>query len=275
MLYEGPDAPSPCFSIPDTAVDVYAIVTGRRMLSATRGEQLEYSLPSKRNETISEVIHRDLAGEDILPGKGWELIDEFPGECDGDYEHHNCGRAFDAPCPVAGHQDSRGTLSGSEFAGWLVLDIPDVQEGLILLRVFTWLVAANNPRTAGWTSVNNESGRRRSLKSASLRNATRFADSYATTSADSVRPDSRLQDEEDGLRRLLPESFRFEFAVNGKITSWTEKQVHENTGQLQRVVEVITLLDDPQYPKGNVSVAIRILGCDHQCAYGVPHIYWA
>jgi len=75
----------------------------------------------------------------------------------------------------------------------------------------------------------------------------------------------------------LPDSFAFEYAIDGQVTTLNKDDFLAKKQQLQRVVETVTLLDDPNFtdqPK-DVEVAIRIKGVQRQLAFGVSHIYWA
>jgi hypothetical protein len=81
------------------------------------------------------------------------------------------------------------------------------------------------------------------------------------------------------LKRQPPEyceNFHFEFAVDGKVTTYNLKQFMEAKTEIQRVVEVVTLLDDPSFfEKDNVEVAIRMFGCGNTKVFSLTHIYWA
>ena len=99
-LYEGPDAHNTCFDIPEGEIDVFNVVVGRRMeevdvwgtprVSATAASQAE------------TVKNRDLAANQIVPGKGWEVWGEPQGECDGTY-NSICARSGDNECVLDGH----------------------------------------------------------------------------------------------------------------------------------------------------------------------------
>lgn len=101
-LFDGPDPPNPCYTIPEGEIDVYAIVTGRRRL----GEKETWE--TTRNETTSAMqpleiyrtSNRSLEGG-IVPGKGWQLFGEPPGYCDGTY-NSICNRATE--CVLQGQQ---------------------------------------------------------------------------------------------------------------------------------------------------------------------------
>jgi len=102
-VFDGPAPPNPCFHIPEGDVDVYAIVAGRRRLNdeaasdpSDRGD----AYPSSMTLTTHRATNRSLE-TDIVPGKGWQLIGELPGYCDGTY-NSDCNRAGD--CVLQGHQ---------------------------------------------------------------------------------------------------------------------------------------------------------------------------
>ena len=47
--------------------------------------------------------------------------------------------------------------------------------------------------------------------------------------------------------------------------------------QIQRVVETLTILDDPNFTSDskNVEIAIRLVGTGKDIVFGVSHVYWA
>merc|ERR1712113_761414 len=74
----------------------------------------------------------------VVPGIGWSCDPDIPaGNCDGQY-HSICGRKKDSKCLLSGHMDARGGLYGDGFSGWLVFDLPQVREGLVILKLETW-----------------------------------------------------------------------------------------------------------------------------------------
>jgi hypothetical protein len=170
-------------------------------------------------------------------------VDEPPGDCNGEYDAI-CGRSFGDPCPTLGHHDSRGMVVGNEWAGWLVMELPEVTEGIIILKLITNLDSSRNSRTKDWTTVNNEgSGRDRQLTE----------------------------------MKNLPDEFQFDYAIDGTITSLSKAEFIEKVKLPQRVVEVITVLDDPGFtakPK-TVQVAFRMRNCGNKCTFGISHVYWA
>jgi hypothetical protein len=101
-LFDGPDPPNPCFTIPEGEIDVYAIVTGRRRLGEkeTWNPITNESISVNQPPNIYQASNRSLEG-DIVPGKGWQLIWEPPGYCDGTY-NSICNRATE--CMLQGQQ---------------------------------------------------------------------------------------------------------------------------------------------------------------------------
>ena len=72
--------------------------------------------------------------------------------------------------------------------------------------------------------------------------------------------------------------FRFEFAIDGKVTSWDKETWQQRLKPAQRVVQVVTLLDDPDYTKGetkDVELAFRITGCGRRKSMKLTHVYWS
>jgi hypothetical protein len=267
MLFEGPDGHNTCYDTSDGQIDVHAIVSGRRLVST------QESIDDRRTVRIfQEDVARNLENE-IKPGKGWQLIDEKPGVCDGGY-YSICGRAANDNCPSLAHHDSRGLVVGNEFAGWIIFDVPKVENGFILLRLVTWLLKNANPRTNGWTSVNNE--RRQ------LRDGLNQTISFVYGRADHYNPEDPFNIEKPMPERRIelkdmPDTLRFEYAINGKITSLDKTELQARIIHPERVVELLTLLDDPNFSSSPVvvEVAVRIVGCGQDCVFGLSHLYWS
>ena len=262
-LYEGPDVHIPAFDVPEGAIDVVAIVENRRRrLEERRQEHDSSSAQSmKVNEPLFNQSTRRL-NDEIVPGKGWQVFDEPQGFCDGTYEAV-CGRSTDNECILSGHHDGRGAVIGNEYAGWLVLELKDVKEGIIVAKLHTWHYESENTRTAGWSAVNDE----RQLRG--------DASNLVNAESDETIDRNLMRSYETPE---LPDEFQFEYAINGKITTLNKTQFLEEKKQIQRVVETITLLDDRDFSGGeaqNVEVAIRLRGCGRSCVFGLSHIYWA
>jgi hypothetical protein len=278
QLYEGPDTHNPCDDLPEDAVDVYAIVSGRR-----RQRHLEESHITKKayamdedhvsrisrvntyltNATTMHTSSRSLESDDVIvPGRGWEVYDEPPGKCDGEYDSH-CKRHKADACPALGHHDARGMILGNEYSGWLVMELPKVKAGIVLMKVVTErLTPEHSTLTVGWETVNNES------------NGRRLTD-YPKNPPSKLLRD--LKKEEIKPIEQLPETFQFDFAIDGKITTWNKEEFKSHVKTPQRVLEFITLLDDPNFTstEKTVEVAFRVRGCGRSCVIGISHIYWA
>lgn len=112
-VFDGPDPPNPCFQVPDGEIDVYAIVSGRRrrLRLEEQRDGMESETTSSSNMPITSmtptiwkndtILHRNLEESMIVPGKGWELISEPSGYCDGTY-NSICQR--EGGCVLQGHQ---------------------------------------------------------------------------------------------------------------------------------------------------------------------------
>ena len=171
----------------------------------------------------------------------------------------------------------RGAVIGNEYSGWLVITLEDVKEGIIVLKLHTWHTNDESTKTKGWKSVNNEKTSRR------LRDRQpEFLN--VTSKSSSPAEDFSRWDEMEGRMLMrsydtpeLPDTFEFDYAVDGKITTLSKDQFLEKKKQVQRVVETLTVLDDPNFTTEakTVEVAIRIRGCARQCTFGVSHVYWA
>ena len=275
-LYEGPDEHNTCFDIPEGEIDVYNVVTGRRRLNEEDFQlQSLHDTSSRINDDSSSAntaaLKRNLEG-DIIPGKGWEVWGEPPGLCDGTY-NNTCGRWTKDECAMIGHHDGRGAVIGNEYSGWLVMTLKDLKEGVIILKLHTWHTEDESTVTKGWKSVDNARGRRRLGQSSIQFNTTESS--------------QRSHYEVDDLvgRMLmrsystpeLPDGFAFDYAIDGVVTTLTKDQFMDKKKQIQRVVETLTILDDPNFTSESkdVEIAIRLRGSGSSIVFGVSHVYWA
>jgi hypothetical protein len=267
-LYDGPDVPNACFDIPPGSVDVLAVVSLRRQRkqralqtsAVARHASESSSLAAGTNdESDNQAAERRRVASDtgIEPGLGWQVIDQPAGLCDGEYNSY-CGRGSNDYCPLLRHHDSRGALVGNEFSGWLVMELPNVSAGIIVLKLVSYYPPEASTKTEGWTSVNNKDGEQRRL--------------------DENQPDQQRRREKDvATLDSLPETFQFEFAIDGKITTLSKDEFKDRVKKPQRVIELLTLLDDPNFTTTakTVEVGIRMLGCGRACIMGLSHVYWA
>lgn len=262
MLYDSLDVPNPCYDVPADEPDVLAIVSGRRRLKEHKPSEDVENFPQELTVGEASSRHVRSLAEKIVPGSGWQVASEKPGgTCDGGY-NSICGR--DDGCPLYGHHDSRGILSGSGLSGWLVFDIPRVEDGFILLKVYTW--GGEHTLTKDWTTV-NEKESRDLLQVGHSNQTVWFSDTNREGERRHLRGDPFAS---------LPESFVFEYAINGDITSLTKADLKTRVFEPARMVQLITLLDDTSFPAtDNVEVAVRMTGCGNDCIFSVTHLYWA
>ena len=168
---------------------------------------------------------------------------------------------------------------GNEFSGWLVITLNNLKEGIIVLKLHTWHYSNENTITEGWTSVNNEPQRLRERKL-----DTSASEAFQRTKQPIASSSTRA---EENLRRslgvrstdtpALPDTMIFEYAIDGKITTLARDDFLQKLQQLQRVVQTLTILDDPDFTSEprDVEIAIRMRGCERQCSFGLSHVYWA
>ena len=73
------------------------------------------------------------------------------------------------------------------------------------------------------------------------------------------------------------DEFKFEYAINEEITSLNKDEFLGRIHQVQRVVETITILKDPNYTGGvekEVEIAMRLTGCGRIKTFHLYHVYW-
>jgi len=248
-LYTGSDVHNPFLDLPDGAIDVQAIVSlGRKFEDGRRRAQRVAS-----SDNNSSGDHRKMSS--IIPGLGWEMIGVPAGYCDGTY-NSECGRDKNNECLLSGHNDGRGGILFSSYSGWLVMTLPAVEHGLIVLKVEDYHSANELTVAKGWTSIDNKGHRQ-------LRgNTTESIESRALKAAPVE----------------ICDNFSFEFAIDGKITTWNKERYIEERKIAQRVVELLTLLDDPNFTKTpkDVELAIRMTGCgdSSKIALLFTHVYF-
>lgn len=126
--------------------------------------------------------------------------------------------------------------------------------------------------------MNNERGR---LLNGHNTTSTKFLRSGLLASAEnSTLPVVVVDQERRDLKKQPPEwceDFKFEFSIDGKKTTWNKEQFLEKNKNLQRVVEVVKLVEDPNLTGGKekeVEVAFRMIGCEKK-TFSLTHIYWA
>jgi hypothetical protein len=264
-LYDGPDVLTTCDAVHTGEADPYAVASNRRALSETEFQPFVDKVDDY-TDALSDSRH---LSEAIVPGRGWQHMEEYPGECDGSYYTH-CARHYVDSCPMLGHHDSRGYIAGNEFSGWLVLNIPRVEKGIIILKLYTWLGRKENHMTIDWASVNNE--RRLQEEPGSVENHSSIPEATDVNDRDWILGHRHLK--ADPV--VFPDTFEFDYAINGKVTTLSKDAFFAKISNVQRVVQDLTVLDDPTFgPQDNVEVAIRLRGCGVANNIGVTHVYWA
>jgi hypothetical protein len=263
-IYDPPETYIPLFDPPKGEVDVLQIIeNGLDYLpnKARREAVLGQRVPSRQLAENRPKILEASKKSGIVPGQGWSLsTNSAPDNCDGSWDSF-CGHSADNNCLLTGHNDYRGGLIFDGLSGWMILNLEKVKEGVIILGLYDWLGADSNPRTKGWKCENG------------------------ATDCPGARNASDNDDGGNNVRLLKGKSppekcdaYRFEFAIDGKITSWTKAQFDANRRQVQRVVHLFQLLDDPKYTNGkekDVELAIRLTGCGRGNAAQLTHVYWA
>jgi len=272
LLYDGPDDPPPALDIPDDAIDVRFVVSAgiRRR---------------RRRRRLNE--------DAIVPGLGWQVHGELPGVCDGTATGI-CGRLESSTCLLDGHMDSKGGVLGNEYSGWLVFTVKDVKEGIIMLALETSHDPSENDRTKDWTeartsekqevkkdgdAVDGGEGEKadEENKAAEHDAETEKADEKNETDGRRLRRGySQVAARTNKRRRLLPEAFKFDFAIDGKVTTLDKRAFEERIKKPRDNLELLTVLDDASAKAGKeIEVAIRMRDCGRDCAFALTHVYWA
>jgi hypothetical protein len=160
------------------------------------------------------------------------------------------------------------------------------------LKIETWHFKNENPRTHGWTSIDN-ARRLRSAESIDLdisypQNIGMYDPDDGTgivgfgeEEDDGVNRERRMGQSHRELKPSVPEyceDFKFEWAIDGRITSWNKDEFMAHFVAAQRVVELITLIEDASKlseQEREVELAIRMTGCGNDKHFKLTHVYWA
>jgi hypothetical protein len=269
-IYHPPDVFNPSLHPPAGEIDVLSIVEAgvpfQSILAPTWAEDV-YKTP-----TFSKPPH-------VPIGKGIELDtrsgDEF---CDGSLDSF-CSRGKDDTCLLRAHNDGRNGLKFDGFSGWMVMNIPDLLHGYIVIKIETWHQSGSVYKTAGWDGINHETTRHRDLHEDQQGNRDDYSANFSFANVSSSVSSLSLDDRR--LKKKPPElsqEFKFQYAINGNITTMDKTTFLQKKQNVARVVEMVVLLDDPNFTGGDeteVEVAIRIIGCGRQNTFKISHIYWA
>jgi hypothetical protein len=251
-VYEPPDVYNPTIHPPLGEIDVLNIVEAGPEFKSVMDPQIYkdfYETP-KDNSMI------------MKPGKGFKLNTYIGADrCDGTLDSW-CNKGATNPCLLTGHNDNRGCIDYDGYSGWLVMK-PKIKYGYVAIKYDSWHGVNYNSKTEKWTSINNEAERR-------LRLSSNGADNELLSSI----PKRELK------VKSVPacEDFRFEWAIDGKVTSINHTEFLARFKLTQRVVEFMVLLEDPDYTGGEekeIEVAIRIIGCAREQTFALTHIYYA
>lgn len=172
------------------------------------------------------------ADDAVVPGRGWTITNHPVGFCDGT-ANAQCNRDADSSCLMGGHMDGRGLLLGDGLSGWVVFQLRNVTQGIVMARVETWHGFFENPRTDGWTEVNEGVG----------------------------GTEGRQRDLKKKVVPPLPDDFHIEVAVNGVITKRfnnTETRLALFAAEVAYNVAITVLLDDEERAKKNVAEDIEL-----------------
>lgn len=171
--------------------------------------------------------------------------------------------------------DHRGGVVGDGLSGWLVMNLKAVKHGIIIIKLESWHKSGRNKRTKGWTEENNHSNRymRRTRALDTIKKGPNSLETHHVFSYPQQKLDDRT------LKAEYCDDFKFEYAIDGKITSLDKDEFKQKKKAVQRQVELLTLLDDEEMAKENkerdVQIAIRLSGCARVKTFKLTHVYWA
>jgi hypothetical protein len=279
-IYDPPEPHIAAFDAPDDQLDLLSILENGVDFVPNRARQevlLGYRRPGRHrfladtNATMANassnmpVVEQQLPvrkpiTSGLEPGQGWSISTKSASDnCDGTWDSF-CGRSADNDCLFNGHNDVRGGLGFDSYSGWLIVNLYDVRHGVIIVRVEDWWGPGVVYRTQGWKCENGKKD-------------CAAAGGGADANANNNRHARAL-----GENPNKCDKFIFEFAIDGKITSWDKAAWDSNRRQVQRVASMWQLLNDPKYTNGeskDVELAIRLTGCARETTFGLSHIYWA
>jgi hypothetical protein len=270
-IYDPPDVFNPDLHPPPGEIDVLNIVEAGVDFKSTLSPDYThfYKKPKFSNPPQVPI------------GKGISL-NSYAGDafCDGSVDSF-CNRGAANKCLLPGHNDGRLGLLFDGVSGWIVMNIPDLKNGFIAIKFESWYPTGAAKKTVGWTTINNE--RRRelsSINSPSDRNNTLAIHPVPASNQSLTTSNQRNRRQLRGA--VLPEfcdEFKFEYALDGKVTSFARDEFFATKHKVvQRVVETVTILKDPNYTGGQekeVEFAVRITGCAQARTWHLTHIYWS
>ena len=252
-------------------------------LPLSLGIRTEKVEPVRSNRRLDSAT-----GEEIIPGRGWELSGwvHTNGFCDGS-SMSTCSRAPSSTCLASGHNDQHLELAGNSLSGWLVLTLPRVKEGIVLVRM-EWWCSVIPTITKGWTEVNGGNTTdttpytQRQLESVSLSDnyaSPNSGSDYAFDAISGVHSQRLLKPTIDGT---VPQDFEMDYAIIGQIKTMNRSEWVPHTAEYSKNCAVWPLLNDDEMAKREnwdgeeMEVAIRFRSKENP-HYGVciSHVYFA
>lgn len=245
--YDPPNVPVPHMDPPEGAINVLAIIENGIKFPKNLA-RIQDSAQDMRGPVWTEYGKGSKYNPEIKGGKGWDMPDS--DSCDGEYDSW-CKKA--GGCLLYAHNDDRAGIHFDGYSGWLIFNVPKVEHGVVVAKFHTWLYGDLNPKTKDWCSENNvEPCKARALEEQAL-------------------------DEQRQLANVPPfcDEFVFEFAINGKITSWKKDEFVPRINPADRVIELVVLMDEENFegPK-DLEVAMRMKGCGRSKHFSLTHLYW-
>jgi len=262
-------------SIPDGEIDIFTIISNvnlpkskefrRRMVKNSSHELLHGYTSRKSNREEAERItqpflsprykkklgdgndsiisHSSLlrrkitSGSSIVAGDGWRVHGERLGICDGTLTGV-CGNDPTSECSLFGHHDSRGGIIGDALSGWLVMDIPNVLDGIIIVKM----------ETSHKKLKNNKKGEERDRK---------LGD-----------PLPQLPD-----NFIFEFSINGKIESWDKNTFMTQRKLGQDNVELFTLMDDTEISKSGQVEK--IELAIQLKGCGEDCIIKLTHVYWA
>ena len=266
-LYNAPDVFNPNLHPPPDAIDVLSIVEAgiefNPILNSDYYASSFYKRPSSPSLSSHHQRTTNTNSTSLLDvGRGYMLQtrdgDDF---CDGTVDSF-CNRGQSNDCLLYGHNDGRGGLLFHGFSGWLIFNLPDLQNGYVVIKLETWH-GESIEKTKSWTSINNNNNNNN------------------PSSSNNNNNNSTKYRHKRGLKYVPEycENFKFEYSINGNVTTLNLDEWRGKLKNMQRIVETVTLLNDPNFTtttttttttgrgeeeeeeEKEVEVAIRIRGC--------------
>ena len=292
-VYDPPDVYIPIFDPPDDAVDVLSMVErGPPFCPLIAPSYLHWNYDDKFNQNLGNArkLNGNIDESTFVPGQGIRL-DAKTGFCDGTLDSF-CSRSSEQACLLRSHNDHRGGLYFDSYSGWIVLDVPQVELGMIIVKMETWHPPNEVGRTKGWKSINNKMTKEDGGSRRMYYDEGAFLEVEEQDSFDPNKEDERILKAKEVD---YCDEFRFEYAIDGVLTSLNSTEFKKRNQLIGQNNQVITLSHGHTTKKKKnlqqrhraaeeetestssrtVQVAIRMIGCGQSKVFKLTHIYWA